>query len=125
GVASVGRWGKVPSGSGYTKTATDSTPGASGSFTYTVPTSAGASIDGTYSFYTISTDKAGNRESVPGTPDATTTESNTIQDTLAPVTTASGENADASVYTAGSWTNHAVTVPLTATHPAHLRADTP
>src|SRR5260370_32337885 len=92
GVASVELWVKVPGGSGYSKTATDSPPGASGSFTYTVPTSGAASIDGTYSFYTISTDKAGNRESVPGAPDATTTESSTIQDTQAPSTTAAGEN---------------------------------
>src|SRR5207244_3645117 len=39
GLASVELWVKVPGGSGYTKAATDSTPGASGSFTYTVPTS--------------------------------------------------------------------------------------
>jgi len=67
---SVELWVKVPNGSGYSKTATDSTPGASGSFTYTVPTSGAATVDGTYSFYTISTDKAGNRESVPGAPES-------------------------------------------------------
>src|SRR5205807_2413660 len=50
GVASVELWVKVPNGTGYTKTATDSTPGASGSFTYTVPTSGAATVDGTYSF---------------------------------------------------------------------------
>src|SRR5207249_4474101 len=34
GLASVELWVKVPGGAGYTKAATDSTPGASGSFTY-------------------------------------------------------------------------------------------
>jgi Chitobiase/beta-hexosaminidase C-terminal domain/Bacterial Ig-like domain len=124
GLASVELWVKVPNVSGYTKTATDSTPGASGSFTYTVPTSGEATVDGTYSFYTISTDNAGNRESVPGAPDATTTESNTIQDTLAPTTSAAGQNADASVYENGDWTHQAVTVTLSAADPPQLGADT-
>jgi len=123
-VTSVELWVKAPGATSYSKTATDSTPGASGSFTYTVPTSGTESVDGTYSFYTISTDKAGNRESVPGAPDATTTESATIQDTQPPVTTAAGENADTSAYTAGSWTHQAVTVTLTATDPPQLGAET-
>jgi hypothetical protein len=123
-VASVELWVKAPGGSSYSKTATDSTPGASGSFTYTVPTSGAATVDGTYSFYTISTDKAGNRESVPGAPDATTTESTTIQDTLAPVTTATGQNADASAYTSGNWTHQVVTVTLSASDAPQLGADT-
>src|SRR5207245_7049820 len=124
GVASVELWVKVPGGAGYSKTATDSTPGASGSFTYTVPTTGEASIDGAYSFYTISTDKAGNRESVPGTPDATTTESNTIQDTQAPSPTAAAENADSSAYHSGDWTHQAVTVTPTANAAPQTGPDT-
>ena len=46
--------------SGYTKVASDTSGGASGSFTYTA-----AAGDGSYSFYTIATDKAGNTESAP------------------------------------------------------------
>src|SRR6202035_1945071 len=120
----VERWLKAPKCSGYTKNTNDSTPGASGSVTLTVPTSGEATVDGTSGFYTISTDKAGNRESVPGAPDATTTESNTIQDTQPPTTTAAGENADASVSASGSWTHQAVTVTLTATDAPQLGAET-
>src|SRR5205807_2155243 len=123
GLASVELWVKLPNGTGYTKTATDSTPGASGSFTYTVPTSGAATVDGTYSFYTISTDKAGNRESVPGAPDATTTESTTIQDTQAPTTSAAAKNADTSAYTDGDWTHQAVTLTFSASDAPQPGAD--
>ena len=55
---------------------------ATGSFDYSVPTD--GSADGTYSFYPITVDKAGNREAVPGSPDTTTTVTDTQHDTQAP-----------------------------------------
>jgi hypothetical protein len=67
GLARVELYAKAPGQSAYTKVATDSTPGASGSFNYTA-----AAGDGSYSFYTIATDKAGNVQAAPSTPDATT-----------------------------------------------------
>src|SRR5207237_9160973 len=53
-------------GGAFAKVATDSTPGASGSFAYT------ASVDGSYDFYTRATDKAGNLEAAPAGPESTT-----------------------------------------------------
>src|SRR5207253_1951878 len=58
---------------------TDSTPGATGSFSYTA-----AAGDGTYSFYTVAVDKAGNREDAP-----TSADTSTFVDTTAPVSSAS------------------------------------
>src|SRR5207248_652979 len=58
--------------------ATDRTP-ATASFTY-----GAAAGDGTYSFYTVAVDAAGNREAAPSSPDATTT-----VDTGAPSSSAS------------------------------------
>ena len=40
--------------------ATDTTPGASGTFSYTA-----SGGDGTYGFFTVAVDKAGNREADP------------------------------------------------------------
>jgi phosphodiesterase/alkaline phosphatase D-like protein len=79
GLASVELWVKPPGASGYSKVAADTTGSASGSFTYT--SSAG---QGTYSFYTVATDKAGNTEAAPSTPDATT-----VLDTSSPASTGS------------------------------------
>jgi Bacterial Ig-like domain len=55
-------------GGAYTLAGTDSTPGATGSFTYST------TGDGTYAFYTVATDKAGNTEDAPGTADDATRE---------------------------------------------------
>src|SRR5207247_1586995 len=79
GLASVELWAKAPGAGSYSKAATDSTPGASGSFSYTA--SAG---DGSYSFYTVAVDRAGNREPAPASADATT-----LLDTAAPSSSAS------------------------------------
>src|SRR4029077_16811752 len=53
-------------------------------FAYAVPTSGGPTdyVQGTYRFYTITTDVADNTEAAPVNPDATTTE--TLQDSIAP-----------------------------------------
>src|SRR5439155_5920642 len=58
---------KPPGDPRNAKVATDSTPGASGSFSYSA--TAG---DGTYRFYTVATDKAGNAEASPSSADAET-----------------------------------------------------
>src|SRR5207253_3585016 len=46
----------------------DSSPGSSGSFSYTA-----GEGNGSYSFYTVAADLAGNTEAAPGSADATTT----------------------------------------------------
>ncbi|HEY4428994.1 MAG TPA: chitobiase/beta-hexosaminidase C-terminal domain-containing protein, partial [Solirubrobacteraceae bacterium] len=63
----------------------------------------------------FSTDKAGNAE----TPHSATAHI----DTLAPTTTAAGQNADASTYHSGDWTHQAVTVTLNAADPPQLGAE--
>ena len=68
GLASVDLYAKGPGDSSFSKVATDTSGSASGTFSYTA--SAG---DGTYSFYTVAVDVAGNREAAPSAPDATTT----------------------------------------------------
>ena len=74
GLASVELWARPPGASTYVKAATNTGSGASGSFTY-----AGAAGNGSYAFYTIAVDQAGNRQTPPNTPNATTT-----LDTVAP-----------------------------------------
>src|SRR4030095_10009215 len=61
------------------KVATNSTPSSAGTFAYTA-----AAGDGTYSFYTVATDKAGNVELAPATPDT-----QTVLDTTQPTSSAS------------------------------------
>ncbi|HKZ48527.1 MAG TPA: Ig-like domain repeat protein, partial [Thermoplasmata archaeon] len=65
--------------------------------------------DGLYEFRTVGTDVAGNVESVPGSPDASTT-----VETAAPVTTHSLSGTSGS----NGWYRSNVTVTLTATDPA-------
>ena len=77
GLATVELWAKAPTASVYTKAKTDLAPGASGSFSYTA-----SGGDGSYRFYTVATDKAGNREAT-STPQTTT-----LLDTIAPVSAA-------------------------------------
>jgi hypothetical protein len=68
GLAQVELWAKAPDAGSFSKVATDSTPSTSGEhFDYTA--SAG---EGTYRFYTIAVDQAGNVEVVPGSEDAAT-----------------------------------------------------
>src|SRR5947208_544660 len=78
GLDKVELWAKVGAGS-FSKVATDSAPGASGSFSYTA-----AAGDGSYSFYTRALDKAGNYEAAPASADTTT-----LVDTAAPASSAS------------------------------------
>jgi hypothetical protein len=94
-------------GTGYVLADTDYTPTATQSFSYTA--TAG---EGTYRFYTVAYDVAGNVETSPVTYDASTDvetgapDTTTLLDQTAPVTT---DNADA------DWHNAAVTVTLTPT----------
>src|SRR5205823_2413147 len=67
GLDKVELYAKAPGDSSYAKVATDSSPGGSGSFSYS--TTAG---DGSYRFYTVATDKAGNAETAPSSADTET-----------------------------------------------------
>ena len=68
GLAEVDLYAKAPGQSSYTQGGLRlPAAAASGSFSYTA-----AGGDGSYSFYTIATDQAGNVEAAPATPDATT-----------------------------------------------------
>src|SRR5207237_1417859 len=67
GLDKVELWAHAPGAAGFSNVATDSSPAGGGSFSYA--TSAG---DGSYGFYTVAVDKAGNREVVPANADATT-----------------------------------------------------
>src|SRR2546422_6581282 len=60
-------YAKAPGDSAYAKVATDSSPSASASFSYHA--TAG---DGSYRFYTLATDKAGNGETDPESTDPDT-----------------------------------------------------
>ena len=57
----------LPGAGEFAKVATDANPGATGSFAYTA-----AAGDGSYGFYTVAFDKAGNREDAPTAADAST-----------------------------------------------------
>ncbi|MEA2444542.1 MAG: hypothetical protein QOJ12_1834, partial [Thermoleophilales bacterium] len=68
GLGSVDLYVKGPNDSAYSKVDTDPNPATSGHhFTY-----AAGEGDGNYSFYTRATDKAGNTEDAPATPDGVT-----------------------------------------------------
>jgi hypothetical protein len=67
GLARVELWAHRPGQTGYSKVATDTTPTTTRAFSYK-PSGGG----GTYRFYTRTRDQAGNYESPPKTPDATT-----------------------------------------------------
>jgi hypothetical protein len=74
GVAAVELWAKPPGASGYSRVATSTSSAGSGSFTYTAP-----GAEGSYGFYTIAVDQAGNRQSPPTSAQATS-----MLDTTAP-----------------------------------------
>jgi Bacterial Ig-like domain (group 3) len=89
GVAKVELWAKGPSDSGYSKVDETTTSLASGSFSY--PVTQG---DGVYRFYTLAVDAAGNRENAPAMPDTSVQVTTTLQDTIAPTSSASSPNYD-------------------------------
>ena len=76
-------YAQAPGQTGYTKVATNSSGSGSGSFSYTA--TAG---DGSYGFYTVATDNAGNAQATPSTPQTTT-----LLDTTPPSSTASSPTA--------------------------------
>jgi peptidoglycan/xylan/chitin deacetylase (PgdA/CDA1 family) len=78
GLAEVELFAEAPGQSTYTLVAFDTTGATSGTLPHTA--SAG---DGTYRFYTIATDKAGNVQATPATPDTVT-----LLDTKAPTSKA-------------------------------------
>ncbi len=67
GLAEVALYAKGPGQSSYTRAASTTSASAAGSFNYTA--SAG---EGTYSFYTLAKDHAGNVQVAPSTPNVTT-----------------------------------------------------
>jgi hypothetical protein len=81
GLAAVELWAKAPGAGAYAKAATDSSPGASGSFSYTA-----AAGQGTYSFYTRALDNAANYEPAPSVPDSSTVLEETVQPDIPPDT---------------------------------------
>jgi hypothetical protein len=91
GLIAVELWVKTPGAASYAKAATEMSPGASGSFSYTA-----AAGDGAYAFYTVAVDRAGNREAAPTAADATTT-----VDTAAP---SAFQMADPGQYLSGTVT---------------------
>jgi hypothetical protein len=95
GVARVDLFAQAPGQPQYALVASDTSPQATGSFTY--PTTG----DGTYRFYTVAADRAGNVELPPATPDATTS-----VDSSAPASSAGAPTAVAS---------HSVAVAYSAT----------
>ena len=103
GLKKVELWAKGPGQSSYENV--EQATAATGSFSYAV------TQEGTYSFYTIAEDNAGNREVQPPSADAIVT---FTQDSAAPSTTASANNSDNSTYLSGEWTNQNVTVSLSA-----------
>ena len=103
GLKKVELWAKGPGQSSYANV--EQATAATGSFSYAV------TQEGTYSFYTIAEDNAGNREVAPPGADAIVT---FTQDSAAPTTTASAKTADNSTYLSGEWTNQNVTVSLSA-----------
>ena len=83
GLAQVALYAQAPGQTGYTKVATNSSGSGSGSFSYTA--TAG---DGSYGFYTVATDNAGNIQATPTGAQATT-----LLDTTPPSSTASSLTA--------------------------------
>jgi chitinase len=90
GLATLELYVRVPGQTAYQRAATITDPAGSGSLAYSP--SAG---DGVYRFYTVATDRAGNAEAAPATPDATTT---VAVDTVAPASAA----GTLALYTTGS-----------------------
>jgi hypothetical protein len=66
GLARVDLWAKGPGATSFTLAGTDNTPNATQSFSYA------ATVNGSYSFYTVAVDQVGNAEAAPATPDVTT-----------------------------------------------------
>src|SRR5205085_11929026 len=87
GLASVDLYVKKPGDSGFELAHTNSD--GSSSFSYTVPTKEGKPVNGSYSFYTIAHDKAGNDEGAKSAADTIT-----LEDTVKPRSRASSPPTD-------------------------------
>ena len=68
GLHKVELYARDPRGGAFGLAASRTAPAATGTFTF-----AAAAGAGTYAFYTVATDRAGNREAAPATPDASAT----------------------------------------------------
>jgi hypothetical protein len=78
GPAKVELWMRKGTSGAYSLAATDSSPGASGTLTANTGAT-GSANDGSYQFYSVAYDKAGNVEAAPASQDATV-----VRDTVAP-----------------------------------------
>src|SRR5205085_12057845 len=67
GLAKVDLYVRRPGDATATKVATDTSPGSTGSFSYSADPA-----DGPYAFYTVATDYAGNVEPAPAAPGSST-----------------------------------------------------
>src|SRR5205814_2327017 len=98
GLGEVQLWAKAPNELGYSEIASYTAPLAHGSFSY-----AALAGDGTYSFYTVAVDKAGNAERAPAAADSAT-----LVDTAVPTSAATAPQYATSI---------AITVGYTAADP--------
>ena len=87
GLATVELWAKAPGASAFTKATTDATPTASESMSYNA-----AAGNGSYSFYTVATDKAGRRQATPAA--QTTTVVDTVVPTAQNIRSDNGSGSD-------------------------------
>src|SRR5207248_7045332 len=87
GVSSVDLYVKKPGESSFSLAHTNSD--GSSSFSYTVPTTEGKPVNGSYAFYTIAHDKAGNDEAAKSA-----AETSTLEDTVTPGSRAPAPPAD-------------------------------
>jgi Concanavalin A-like lectin/glucanases superfamily/Bacterial Ig domain/Fibronectin type III domain len=99
GLAEVDLYAEAPGQTSYSKIATNNSGNNTGTFTYTA--TAG---NGTYSFYTIATDNAGNAEAAPGVADATTALDTTPPQSSASSPTFTTSNSWSVGYTAADGT---------------------
>src|SRR5205085_1555060 len=87
GLASVELYVKKPGDSSFSLAHTNSD--GSSAFAYTVPSSEGKPVNGSYSFYTIAHDKAGNDEGAKSA-----AETSTLEDTVKPASQASAPTSN-------------------------------
>jgi hypothetical protein len=93
GLDKVELYAHTPGIAGYALAGTDNSPDTTQSFSFT------GTVDGSYDFYTVAYDKAGNVEAAPGSPD-----DSTLVDTEKPISSASVPNYETSASFSVSYT---------------------